>query len=524
MPGHADGEASDILSHQEPPAVAEPDAALLSPVPLPCGLTSPNRLVKVAMYEHLAALFGGPPNAQHYALYSKWAQGSWGIIMTGNVQVDSHHLSLGRDMVVPPALTDDAVAPFKALAHIIHGEYTAEGPLAIMQLSHCGRQSANILGGRWPFVSPLAPSALRLDLDKSPPWTVSGLLSRLMFQTPREMSRQDIEGVVRAFARGAHLALRSGFDGVEIHAGHGYLIAEFISPQSNVRMDEYSSSTSPLRLLSQVVLAIREVVPPRFAIGIKLNAADYAQGSCDEDLVLQHVREIAEWRTVDFIEVSGGNYENPEFISGGSGSKRQAIFSRFSKSALRELEKLQEASPGLQRPLVLLTGGLSSVDVMTSALDHNHADLLGIGRLSVLCPHLPSTLKEPARNHLEPPALVPGIKPWDMEPLYSPTSWHTVEMVVLLPVLYLWNLIPTSLRPRFPRLIGAGAEMAWYTVAMRNLAAAGTPDYRHIYAGPGLGAVVRMWLYVAPGDWSWLWLLAPVCCAASAALYFSADR
>ena len=200
-----------------------------------------------------------------------------------------------------------------------------------------------------------------------------------------------------------------------------------------------------------------------------------------------------------------------EFMTGNSGSKRQAIFSHFSQTALQELERLHEANPtpDFRRPLVLLTGGLSSVDLMTSALHRRHADLLGIGRLSVLCPHLPRMLKEFAgeQRRLEPPLLACGVKPWDMEPLYSPASWHTVEMVVLQRVLYVWSLIPNSLRPQFPRLIGAGTEMAWYTVAMRNLAAAEVPAYRRIYAGSSLGAIIRMWLYVAPGSCTASWLL-----------------
>ncbi|EKM57662.1 uncharacterized protein PHACADRAFT_138900 [Phanerochaete carnosa HHB-10118-sp] len=499
---------------------AKTEGDILSPVTLPCGLTVPNRFAKVALYEHLAAIFGGPPNVRHYALYSKWAQGNWGIVMTGNVQIDRNHLSLGRDITIPRVLTRDTVRPFEELAQSIHGADTENRPLAILQLSHGGRQSPNIIGGRWPFVSPLAPSASRLNLDsESPAWTVSGLISRFFYQTPRAMSLKDIEDVVEAFVRSAKLAVGAGFDGIELHAAHGYLLAEFISPQSNLRTDQYSASANPLRLLLQIATAVREVVPSEFALGIKLNAADYAHGAAsDETLVLQHVREIANWRMIDFIEVSGGTYERPEFITGSLGSKRQAIFSRFSRLALHELEQLQETTPGLQRPLILLTGGLSSVDLMESALRHKHADLLGIGRLSILSPRLPRALMESPREqrYLEPSPPVSDIKPWDMEPLYSPTSWYTVEMIALAPIIYLWSLTPKFLKPRFPRYIGAGLEVSWYTVAMRNLAAAEAPDYRRIYAGSGLGAFVRMWFYAAPGGGPWFWLFVAMLSATAA--------
>jgi 2,4-dienoyl-CoA reductase-like NADH-dependent reductase (Old Yellow Enzyme family) len=86
--------------------------------------------------------------------------------------------------------------------------------------------------------------------------------------------------------------------------------------QSNKRTDAYSALTDPLHFLRRIVSAIRapDVVPDNFILGIKLNAADYAHGASStdgEDRVLQHVRDIAGWNTVDFIEVSGGNYENP---------------------------------------------------------------------------------------------------------------------------------------------------------------------------------------------------------------------
>lgn len=171
------------------------------------------------MYEHMATLFGGPPNASHVALYSQWASGNWGMIFTGNVQVSGQHLSLGRDLVVPTHLSPSSVGPFQDLASAIHKNGTS---LAIMQLCHAGRQSANILGGRWPFSPPLAPSAVPLHLG-SPNrwWSTSSILGRLLFQTPREMTRSEIEAAVQGFVRGAKFAAQAGFDGVELHAAHG---------------------------------------------------------------------------------------------------------------------------------------------------------------------------------------------------------------------------------------------------------------------------------------------------------------
>ena len=166
------------------------------------------------------------------------------MIFTGNVQVVADHLTLARDLVVPEVLTEDAMQPYMRLASAIHHgtdrplvgfsarEKNAERPLAIMQLSHAGRQSPNFLGGRLPFVPPLAPSAVpmelssglsqqRASLGQTLSQALSAILHQLVFLTPREMTPGDINHVVDAFVKGAQLAARSGFDGVEIHAAHG---------------------------------------------------------------------------------------------------------------------------------------------------------------------------------------------------------------------------------------------------------------------------------------------------------------
>lgn len=183
------------------------------------------------MYEHMAPLRGGPPGAAHAALYGAWARGGWGMLLTGNVQVASDHLTLGRDAVVPRALDAASILPFCKLARAMRGDGDVDGQgkggsggeggaLVVMQLSHAGRQSANVLGGRAPFAPPAAPSAVRLALDARA-GALGGLLARALFQTPRAMTQDDIDEVVSAFVRGAELAVRSGFDGVEVHAGHG---------------------------------------------------------------------------------------------------------------------------------------------------------------------------------------------------------------------------------------------------------------------------------------------------------------
>jgi 2,4-dienoyl-CoA reductase-like NADH-dependent reductase (Old Yellow Enzyme family) len=151
------------------------------------------------------------------------------MIITGNVQVSSSHLTLGRDLLVPHSLSEDTLRPFRELSTAIHGqkrrsEESSESQtstLAIMQLNHSGRQSASFLGGRSPFTAPLAPSAVRVGHDAKNQGILDGLVYWLMFQTPKAMIDGDIDEVVDQFIHGARLSHESGFDGVELHASHG---------------------------------------------------------------------------------------------------------------------------------------------------------------------------------------------------------------------------------------------------------------------------------------------------------------
>jgi 2,4-dienoyl-CoA reductase-like NADH-dependent reductase (Old Yellow Enzyme family) len=203
---------------------------VLQPVALPSGLIMSNGLVKVAMYEHMASLFGGLPNAHHLALYNLWSQGGWGMIITGNVQVSRDHLTLGKDMVVPETITSNTLHSYKALARAMRpvseqnlsknqGDVSMPRTLIIMQVSHAGRQSPIVLGGRFPFVPPLAPSAL--GLGRSASGWFARLTYKIGFPTPRIMSLQDIDSVVNRFMLSATLAHDAGFDGIELHASHG---------------------------------------------------------------------------------------------------------------------------------------------------------------------------------------------------------------------------------------------------------------------------------------------------------------
>ncbi|KAG8919531.1 hypothetical protein FRC01_001240, partial [Tulasnella sp. 417] len=356
---------------------------------LPCGLVLPNRLVKAAMYESLADFGGGPPNSQHFKLYSQWGNGGWGMLITGNVQVDPLHLSLGRDLVVPEILSPETVAPYVQLrqAMTTGTNNPRARPLAILQLNHTGRQSPRIIGGRGIFGGPpSAASSVPVRSRDKRDGVVSQLAYWLMFPTPKTLSMEDIDSVIERFVRGAQLAHQAGFDGIELHASHGYLISGFLSPKTNRRTDRYGFPKE-LTIIESILNRIRATVPQPFALGIKVNAADYVSGSVTEEQALVHIREMASWRMLDFIEISGGDYERPDF--GATASPRQAFFAKFSRLALKAIPQ------GDGMPVIILTGSLRTKEVMTRTIHDGHAHLIGIGRPAVICPSYAKALLEP---------------------------------------------------------------------------------------------------------------------------------
>ncbi|KAI0676621.1 FMN-linked oxidoreductase, partial [Trametes maxima] len=452
------------------------------------------------LYEHFAPIWGSGPHEGFIDLYSKWGDGGWGMILTGNVQVDKRHMSIGRDLLIPDEITPATLAPWRRLADAIHygsapppsdtdtkrSDAPSSRPLALIQLSHAGRQSMNVYSGRKPFEPPLAPSAIRVgDAHAATDGWFSRALHQLMLQVPREMTLNDIQYAVSEFVRGAQVAVQSGFDGVQVHAAHGYLVSQFISPKSNTRTDEYSADRDPLHFLRDIVQAIRApgVVPADFIVGVKLNSADYARDTAQpqENRALNHVREIGSWGLVDYIEVSGGDYEDPQFIDTVENFKspRQVIFESFASQSMDILSTT--ANPASRPPpLVCLTGGLSTLPKLTSVLSHSHAHLLGLGRLSILHPHLPSQLRaalaahaagQPSTFLLSPPPTLPS-SGLGVAPTHA-LSARGVERLLCYILTLLWSLIPI----RIPRIVGASASVGWYNIMLRRLAAGQDIDY-----------------------------------------------
>ncbi|QJD91861.1 NADH:flavin oxidoreductase/NADH oxidase family protein [Duganella dendranthematis] len=330
---------------------------LFSPLSLPNGSILRNRLAKAAMEEGMADA-GQLPGGAIHRLYQRWAQSGAALLITGNVMIDSRALT-GPGTIALEAGTP--LAPFATWAQAAR----QHGAQIWMQISHPGRQvMANLGGLAW------APSAVALDLGKH---------SKL-FAQPVAMTAADIAEVIRRFADTASAAEQAGFNGVEIHAAHGYLLSQFLSPLTNRRDDEWGGSLrNRARLLLEVIRAIRERVAPGFSVAVKLNSADFQRGGFSEDDAREVVLMLNEL-PVDLIELSGGSYESPAMqgrTADGRTLAREAFFLQFAK----------ELATVARMPL-MTTGGIAR-QVIAEEVVKSGVAMAGIGTALSVVPDLP---------------------------------------------------------------------------------------------------------------------------------------
>ncbi|HEY2094835.1 MAG TPA: NADH:flavin oxidoreductase/NADH oxidase family protein [Pseudonocardia sp.] len=330
--------------------------ALTSELRLGNGVTLPNRIAKAATSEHLATRHGAPTR-QLTEVYRQLASTGAGLLISGNVMVDGSALEAHRNVVIEderflPALRDWAAAT------------AGTDTKFILQLSHPGRQTMrglSVAGRRQDVVSASAV-----------PLAISGA-SRRMFTPPRALTEAEILALIDRFGTAARVAATAGFDGVELHAAHGYLFSQFLSPLVNQRQDRWGGSLeNRMRLLLDTVRAVRAATPESFLLAVKLNSADFQRGGFDAEDALT-VAKALQAEGVALIEVSGGTYENAAMISGtpkrASTAAREAYFLEFAERFAREL-----TVP------IMLSGGFRTRQGMIEALRGGAVDLIGLAR------------------------------------------------------------------------------------------------------------------------------------------------
>lgn len=330
-----------------------------TPLTLPCGAVLPNRLCKAAMTEGLADP-QGLPTPELERLYRVWGAGGAGLLLSGNVHVDADHLERPGNVIVDrpgDGAMLDAMRRWTSAAK-------AQGARFWAQISHAGRQTMKPVNPH-----PKAPSAVKLGLPGG------------QFGEPVALTGTEIAELVRRFAQAAAICAEGGFDGAQIHAAHGYLISQFLSPRANQRSDEWGGSlANRARFLLEVVKATRAAVPAGFALSVKLNSADFQRGG----FAFEDSLQVAGWLEaagVDLIEISGGTYEQPRLLGiegmepveqpgiAASTLAREAYFVDF---ALAMKDRLKV-------PL-MVTGGFRSRAAMEEALSRGAADVIGLGR------------------------------------------------------------------------------------------------------------------------------------------------
>ncbi|MGP0834402.1 NADH:flavin oxidoreductase/NADH oxidase family protein [Serratia sp. CY85251] len=322
---------------------------MFTPLILPNGSRLPNRLAKAALEENLADE-GQLPGPALWRLYRHWGIGGAGLIITGNVMID------GRAMTGPGGVVleqDTPLAPFETWAKAAR----QEGAQVWMQLSHPGRQvMANMGGNAW------APSAIPMAMGKY----------SKQFAPPQAMSEAQIAEVIARFAASAHAAEQAGFTGVQIHAAHGYLISQFLSPLSNQRSDRWGGElANRARLLLEVVSAVRQRVSPGFCVAVKLNSADFQRGGFSPDEARQ-VLLMLNKLPVDLVELSGGSYESPAMqgeAADDSTLAREAYFLTFARDLAAVARMPVMTTGGIARPSVaqqVLNSGVAVVGIATA--------------------------------------------------------------------------------------------------------------------------------------------------------------
>jgi len=296
-----------------------------------------------------------------------------------------------------PILVDDhdgRVAKYREMTDLAK----AHGSLIVAQLSHPGRQGTKTLNP-----NPISASDVQLGIK----WAGNE------FAKPRPMTIPEIKEMVRDWGETAYLCYKAGFDGVQVHCAHGYLLAQFLSPTTNHRTDEYGGDlNNRSRIVFDIIDEIhRRVDEPSFIICVKLNSVEFQdKGTTPEDaknlcLKLEEAR-------VDFVDLSGGTFEGRAFHHVKDSTKqREAYFIEFAEMI----------RPLLKKTKVYVTGGLRSANGMVKAVDSGACDGVGIGRPLAAEPYL---CKEILQGKIT--GAIENLMPLPMNTQSSGTQLHQV--------------------------------------------------------------------------------------------------
>lgn len=354
---------------------------LKSSLKLPCGAILKNRLAKSAMSDSLGDGEGNPTEAQIH-LYNKWAKGGTAISFVGEVQYDPRYPEAPGNLVLHKN------SNFSSL-QLLTQQSTIDNTHLWAQIGHGGALSY------LPIGLPKGPSALDLKDLKC-----------------EAMSKAEIQALPNFYAKAALFSKRAGFSGVHIHAGHGFLLSQFLSPLFNKRTDQYGGSIQKRsQIILDIISEVRTKVGNDFPIGIRINATDQLEGGLTEQESLSVITRLNK-TSLDLIDISGGTYF-PGAKSSSENTVKGAYFLNFAKQA-RQTTNI---------PL-MLTGGIKTKEEALSILSSGAADLIGLARAMVLEPSLP--------NHwLNDKDMNPEFPIFNSPPTGGITAWYTMRLKAL---------------------------------------------------------------------------------------------
>jgi 2,4-dienoyl-CoA reductase-like NADH-dependent reductase (Old Yellow Enzyme family) len=330
------------------------------------GMTMANRMVRSATWEGMCDQ-DGRPTARLINCYRDLAVGGIGLIVSGYTFVRPEGKGLPGKMGIH---TDDFAGDYQDLTGAIHA---AGGKIAV-QLVHAGGQTNTANAGQ----QPLAPSAIQVDQFP---------------EKPAELSKDEISDIVTAFAEGARRAKAWGFDGVQLHGAHGFLINQFLSPLTNRRTDEYGGSIeNRSRFLLEVYRKVRETVGENYPVLIKLNAADNLDGGLEVDDAVYAAKNLAELG-IDAIEVSAGTP-----ASGQKNPAREKILKPEKEAYNLQLARRIKEAVGCP---VMVVGGFRSYEVAEKAIRDDGMDYIAMARPLIREPDLANRWLQGDRSNAE---------------------------------------------------------------------------------------------------------------------------
>lgn len=351
---------------------------MFEPLNLPCGIILKNRLAKSAMSDSLGD-GTGHPSTEQIRLYERWAEGGVSVAIIGEVQGSPNYAEKPGNLVLNNA---SDIEHFKALSQ----RGSQNGTQLWLQLGHAGALAYA------PTSTPKGPTALDLP----------GLQCE-------ELTVDEINQVPLEFASTAKLAKQAGFGGVQVHAAHGFLLSQFLSPLFNQRNDQFGGTiANRMKLLLMTIETIRKSVGPDFPIAVKLNSSDQLEGGLNEDDALEVVRALDQ-SSVDLIDISGETYF-PGAKAASDGGGRGPYFLEFAKRARKATKK----------PL-MLTGGFKNRLQAENALNSGVIDIVGLARALVLEPSLPNDWKSGQKPE-------PAFPRFDTSPEGGITAWYTMRL------------------------------------------------------------------------------------------------